>query len=164
MSQNPRAYQNGFGNELATEATPGALPQGRNSPQRASFDLYPELVSGTAFTAPRASNRRSWLYRRLPYVVAGGYAPFAQPLWRTGALRGAALPPEPLRWSPFTISERALDFVEGMHTLALDGDVEAQTGMAVHVYCGLRRSHARPSMWSPGTATSRRASTTRPTS
>lgn len=57
-------YQSGFGNEFATEAIPGALPQGRNSPQLAPFDLYPELLSGTAFTAPRHENRRSWLYRR----------------------------------------------------------------------------------------------------
>ena len=61
-----RRYQSGFGNEYATEAVPGALPQGRNSPQRAPFDLYPELISGTAFTAPRHENRRSWLYRMRP--------------------------------------------------------------------------------------------------
>ncbi|MEJ7686118.1 MAG: homogentisate 1,2-dioxygenase, partial [Variovorax sp.] len=66
-----RRYQSGFGNEHASEALPGALPQGRNSPQRAPFDLYPELVSGTAFTAPRHENRRSWLYRRQPSVVSG---------------------------------------------------------------------------------------------
>ena len=66
-------YQSGFGNEHSTEALPGALPQGRNSPQRAPFELYAELVSGTAFTAPRAENRRSWLYRRQPSVVSGAY-------------------------------------------------------------------------------------------
>jgi len=91
-------YQTGFGNEFATEAVPGALPQGRNSPQRAPLDLYPELISGTAFTAPRAENRRSWLYRREPSVVAGAYRPFDLGGWRTGASGGAALPPEPLRW------------------------------------------------------------------
>ncbi|MFZ3117554.1 MAG: homogentisate 1,2-dioxygenase, partial [Variovorax sp.] len=80
-------YQHGFGNEYASEAVPGALPQGRNSPQRAPFDLYPELISGTAFTAPRHTNRRTWLYRRQPSVVAGRYQPYAQPLWATGADR-----------------------------------------------------------------------------
>ena len=90
-------YQHGFGNEYATEAVAGALPQGRNSPQRAPFDLYPELVSGTAFTAPRHANRRSWLYRRQPSVVSGRYQPYAQPHWATGANRDMALPPEPLR-------------------------------------------------------------------
>ena len=59
-------YQSGFANQFASEAVPGALPQGRNSPQRAPFELYAELVSGSAFTAPRAENRRSWLYRRQP--------------------------------------------------------------------------------------------------
>ncbi|MDB6001549.1 MAG: homogentisate 1,2-dioxygenase [Rhizobacter sp.] len=130
-------YQSGFGNEFATEAVAGALPHGRNSPQKAPFDLYPELVSGTAFTAPRHQNRRSWLYRRQPSVVAGAYSEYLQPLWRTGAIQGAAMPPEPLRWSPFPISatdDAPLDFIDGMRTLALNGDVEAQTGLAAHIY------------------------------
>ena len=66
----PLHYLGGFGNEFATEAVPGALPQGRNSPQRAPLDVYPELVSGTAVTAPRPANRRSWRYRGAPSVVA----------------------------------------------------------------------------------------------
>ncbi|MDB5670209.1 MAG: homogentisate 1,2-dioxygenase, partial [Alphaproteobacteria bacterium] len=56
-------YMSGFGNHFATEAVAGALPAGRNSPQRPAFGLYAEQLSGTAFTAPRAENRRSWLYR-----------------------------------------------------------------------------------------------------
>ena len=51
----------GFGNHFATEAVPGALPIGRNSPQRPAFGLYAEQLSGTAFTMPRAENRRSRL-------------------------------------------------------------------------------------------------------
>ncbi len=98
-----RRYQSGFGNEYATEAVPGALPQGRNSPQRAPFDLYPELISGTAFTAPRHENRRTWLYRRQPSVVAGRYQAYAQPHWTTGADREMALAPEPLRWAPLPL-------------------------------------------------------------
>ncbi len=90
-SDGERRYQSGFGNEYATEAVAGALPQGRNSPQRAPFDLYPELISGTAFTAPRHENRRSWLYRRQPSVVSGRYQPYAQPHWQTGADREIAL-------------------------------------------------------------------------
>ena len=62
-------YQSGFGNEFATEALPGALPVGRNSPQRAPYGLYAEQLSGTAFTAPRADNRRSWLYRIRPAAM-----------------------------------------------------------------------------------------------
>src|SRR5690349_7958405 len=113
VDQQPLRYQSGFGNEFATEAVGGALPQGRNSPQRAPFQLYAELISGTAFTAPRAENRRTWVYRRQPSVVAGRYRPYAQPWWLSGAQAGAALPPEPLRWSPFEIPDEPRDFIDG---------------------------------------------------
>src|SRR5437667_11046834 len=69
-------YQSGFGSELATEALPGALPQGQNSPQRPPYGLYAEQLSGTAFTAPRHANRRSWLYRLRPAVMHGAFTPF----------------------------------------------------------------------------------------
>ncbi|HSW04822.1 homogentisate 1,2-dioxygenase [Aquabacterium sp.] len=134
MSDTALRYQSGFGNEFATEAVPGALPQGRNSPQRAPMQLYAELLSGTAFTAPRAENRRSWLYRRQPSVVTGTYQPYAPDGWTHGAPRGAVIPPEPLRWSPFAIPDAALDFVDGLRTIAANGDVEAQTGIAAQVY------------------------------
>src|SRR6218665_1339418 len=100
MAQDPLRYQSGFGNEYATEAVAGALPQGRNSPQRAPFDLYPELISGTAFTAPRHEQRRSGMSGRRPWGGAGRSQPYAQPLWTTGGDRAIALPPEPLRWHP----------------------------------------------------------------
>ena len=87
----------GFGNQFESEAVPGALPIGRNSPQRAPLGLYAELLSGSAFTAPRAENRRSWLYRRQPSVVDGAYVPYAQPHWKTGAAEGEHAPPDPLR-------------------------------------------------------------------
>jgi homogentisate 1,2-dioxygenase len=137
-------YQTGFGNEYASEAVPGALPQGRNSPQRAPRDLYPELVSGTAFTAPRHANRRSWLYRRQPSVVSGRYAGYEQPLWCTGGDPRIALAPEPMRWSPFPIEASAgADFIDGMRTLAANGDAEAQTGIAAHVYLATRSMDRR---------------------
>ncbi len=135
-------YQSGFGNEHASEAVAGALPLGRNSPQRAPLDLYPELISGTAFTAPRHENRRSWLYRRQPSVVSGRYRPHAQPHWSTGAARGAALPPEPMRWHPLPLADVEADFVDGMHTLAANGDAEAQAGIGALVYLA-NRSMAR---------------------
>jgi homogentisate 1,2-dioxygenase len=131
-------YQSGFGNEFATEAVPGALPQGRNSPQRAPLALYAELVSGTAFTAPRAENRRTWLYRRQPSVVAGRYTPLAHAGWLSGAAAGTALPPEPLRWHPFPIPDAPHDFLDGLRTVAANGDVEAQSGVAALVYTGNR--------------------------
>ena len=142
-SSTPLQYQSGFGNEYATEAVPGALPQGRNSPQRAPLNLYPELISGTAFTAPRADNRRSWLYRRQTSVMAGRYQAHEQPLWRTGADRSIALAPEPLRWNPFPLSDADGDFIDGMHTLAANGDADAQTGIAAHLYLANRSMQRR---------------------
>ena len=118
MNDTPLCYQSGFGNEFATEAVAGALPQGRNSPQRAPHALYPELLSGTAFTAPRAENRRSWLYRRQPSVVSGRHALMPASDWHTGGGVSTPMPPEPLRWAPFPIGDAAVDFIDGMHTLA----------------------------------------------
>ena len=127
-------YQSGFGNEYATEAILGALPQGRNSPQRVAMGLYAELLSGTAFTAPRAHNRRTWMYRRQPSVVTGAYAPYEQALWTTGATGGVPVPPDPMRWNPFPLPQQATDFVDGIRTVAANGDADAQMGMAVLVY------------------------------
>src|SRR6201999_3298617 len=63
-----RGYMSGFGNSFETEALPGALPVGRNSPQKVAFGLYAEQLSGSPFTAPQSSNQRSWLYRIRPAV------------------------------------------------------------------------------------------------
>ena len=129
----------GFGNQFESEAVPGALPIGRNSPQRTPLGLYAELLSGSAFTAPRAENRRSWLYRRQPSVVAGagsGYAPYAQPHWKTGAAEGEHAPPDPLRWHPIAVPDaqtQPQDFIDGLRTVLVNGDADAQTGVAVHL-------------------------------
>lgn len=132
-------YLSGFGNQFATEAVAGALPQGRNSPQRVAHGLYAELISSSAFTAPRAENRRSWLYRRQPSVVTGRYKACEQPLWTSGAASGVAVPPDPLRWSPFPVpgalpDSAAVDFIDGLASVVTNGDVESQTGLGVLVY------------------------------
>ena len=140
------SYQSGFGNEYASEAVTGALPQGRNSPQRAPLALYTELLSGTAFTAPRHQNRRSWLYRRQPSVVSGRYQPYAQVRWTTGAQRDIALAPEPMRWHPLPLdgAETAhADFIDGMHTLAANGNAEAQVGIGSLMYLANRSMERR---------------------
>lgn len=127
-------YQSGFGNHLESEAVAGALPVGRNSPQRAPLGLYAELLSGSAFTAPRAENRRSWLYRRRPSVVTGAYRPLAHAEWKTGAAEGEKnAAPDPLRWHPIAIPDEPADFIAGMRTIVVNGDADAQTGMAAHL-------------------------------
>ncbi|MEO5733207.1 MAG: homogentisate 1,2-dioxygenase [Rubrivivax sp.] len=135
MNAETLAYQSGFGNEFATEAIPGALPKGRNSPQRAPLSLYTELISGTAFTAPRNDNRRTWMYRRQPSVVSGRYAACEHDGWTTGPDRTVALPPEPMRWHPLPMAlAQGRDFVDGMHTLVANGDADAQLGIGALVY------------------------------
>jgi homogentisate 1,2-dioxygenase len=146
----PDGYQSGFANEFATEALPGALPVGRNSPQRAPYGLYAEQLSGTAFTAPRAHNRRSWLYRirpaavhqpfeRMPADDAGGPSPrlvanFAQV---------PPTPPNQLRWDPLPLPDTPTDFVDGLVTMAGNGSAAAMSGCAIHLYAANRSMHDR---------------------
>ena len=126
-------YLAGFGNQFQSEAVPGALPVGRNSPQRAPLGLYAELLSGSAFTAPRAENRRTWMYRRQPSVKAGAYERLSHEFWKTGAAEGVSVPPDPLRWHPLPVPDEAADFIDGLRTVAVNGDADAQTGIAVHL-------------------------------
>jgi homogentisate 1,2-dioxygenase len=127
------AYQSGFGNEFATEAVPGTLPEGRNSPQRVAHGLYAEQVSGTAFTAPRHSNRRSWLYRIQP---ASQHTPFELVPEDHFHNRFDEQPatPNQLRWSPIALPERPTDFLDGLFTVAGNGGAAAQSGVGIHVY------------------------------
>ena len=143
MTASDLQYMSGFGNEFATEAAAGALPQGRNSPQQVPHGLYAEVISGTAFTAPRATNRRTWMYRRQPSVVSGAYAPYEQPLWTSGAAGGVDMPPDPLRWSPFPIPDAPLDFVDGVRTVVANGDVQSQCGVAALIYTANRSMQRR---------------------
>src|SRR5208282_6327030 len=93
-------YMSGFGNSFETEALPGALPVGRNSPQRCAYGLYAEQLSGSPFTAPRASNERSWLYRIRPTVGNWGrFERIGSRFWRTAPCAEVELPPAPQRWS-----------------------------------------------------------------
>jgi homogentisate 1,2-dioxygenase len=143
QTASPLKYQSGFGNEFATEAVSGSLPQGRNSPQQAPHGLYAEQISGTAFTAPRAENRRTWMYKRQPSVVTGTYQVYKQDRWTTGAAQGVTSAPEPLRWKPMPIPKEPIDFIDGMHTLMANGDAHAQIGMATHLYVANQSMNAR---------------------
>ncbi|MDX2845230.1 homogentisate 1,2-dioxygenase, partial [Streptomyces ipomoeae] len=93
-------YLSGFGNEHASEAVPGALPQGRNSPQRAPLGLYAEQLSGTAFTEPRAHNRRSWLYRVRPSAAHPAFTRTDNGTLRTAPFAETVPDPNRLRWNP----------------------------------------------------------------
>jgi homogentisate 1,2-dioxygenase len=127
-------YNSGFGNEFATEAIEGALPKGQNSPQKAPFGLYAEQVSGTAFTAPRTSNQRSWLYRIRPSVVHKPFVQIANGLLRSTPFDEVTTPPNQLRWSPIPIPTERTNFVEGIVTMAGNGDSSVHSGVGIHVY------------------------------
>ena len=90
-------YQSGFGNEFATEALPGALPEGQNSPQKVPYGLYAEQISGTAFTQPRNDNLRSWVYRLRPSARHGKVRRIDNCLWRTPAFDEGVLTPQQMR-------------------------------------------------------------------
>jgi homogentisate 1,2-dioxygenase len=136
-SEGEPRYQSGFGNELASEALPGALPAGQNSPQRAPYGLYAEQLSGTAFTAPRGANRRSWLYRIRPSAMHGTFERLESGLL-VGGFDDVPTPPSQLRWDPPPIPSQPTDFLEGLVTLAGNGSPATQRGAAVHVYAANR--------------------------
>lgn len=135
-------YMSGFGNEFATEAIPGTLPIGRNSPQKVAHGLYAEQLSGTAFTAPRGQNRRSWLYRIRPAAMHGPFAPFRQPAFHNQFDPGPVTPDQ-LRWGPLPMPKASTDFVEGLFTVAGNGGPEGQSGIGVHLYAANAPMHGR---------------------
>ena len=135
LGTQPAGYMSGFGNGFETEALPGALPIGRNSPQRCAYGLYAEQLSGSPFTAPRSSNQRSWLYRIRPSVAhIGRFQKRDLPLWISAPdTAHHDLPIQPLRWDPIPLPEEKLTFLTGMRTITSCGDVAAQGGMAAHI-------------------------------
>jgi len=134
MAADRITYQSGFGNTFSTEALKNALPVGRNSPQRPARGLYPEVLSGTAFTAPRAGNRSSWLYKLRPSAGHGPYKRIKDGLLRSGPFTEVETPPNRLRWDPLPLPSRPTDFIDGLVTIAGSGDAAMQAGVAVHVY------------------------------
>ena len=138
------SHLSGFGNHFATESIPGALPQGRNSPQRTAFGLYAEQLSGTAFTAPRAENRRSWLYRLRPSAAHPPFTPYArETLLRSGPFHEAEPTPNRLRWNPAPPPTDAVDFIDSLVTYAGNGDPGHGNGMAIHEYAATRSMTSR---------------------
>jgi len=132
-------YMSGFGNGFETEALPGALPIGRNSPQKCSYGLYAEQLSGSPFTAPRTTNERSWLYRIRPTVSNWGqFRKADMGLWRSAPCHEVDVPIGPMRWSPIPIPGEALTFIQGIRTMTTAGDVNTQGGMGAHFYFATR--------------------------
>ena len=136
-------YQSGFGNEFATEAVRGALPVGQNAPQKAPLGLYTEQLSGSAFTAPRALNRRTWTYRIRPSVTHKPFEEAPPGMTRSGPFTEVPTPPTQLRWDPFPIPTEPTDFVGGLVTIAGNGDPAMQVGVAVHAYAANRSMQGR---------------------
>lgn len=127
-------YFPGFGGHFESEAVPGALPKGRNSPQRPPFGLYAEQLSGTAFTAPRDQNRRSWLYRLRPSAEHPPYRRYdGAKLFAPGTV-DKPLPPNRLRWNPLDLPAEPTDFVDGLVTMMANRSPEDLEGVAVHIY------------------------------
>ena len=138
---NELQYQSGFGNEFATEALPGALPQGQNSPQKVAYGLYAEQLSGTAFTAPRNLNRRSWLYRIRPSVLHKPFRQISNRLLRSAPFNEATPTPNQLRWDPLPLpaepTDFPTDFIDGLTTIA------GNDGIGIHVYVANRSMQER---------------------
>ena len=127
-------YMTGFGGHFESEAVEGALPKGRNAPQRPAFGLYAEQLSGTAFTMARGENRRSWLYRMRP---TADHRPFTRysgaELFAPGTVK-EPLPPNRLRWDPPSDLPDGKDFIDGMVTMLANRDPADLEGVAVHLY------------------------------
>jgi homogentisate 1,2-dioxygenase len=129
-------YMPGFGNDFETEALPGALPQGRNSPQRINYGLYAEQLSGSPFTAPRGQNERSWMYRIRPSVRhVGRFEKVDLPFWKTAPhVIEDVISLGQYRWDPTPFPGGDSNFLTGMRSITTAGDVNTQVGMATHVY------------------------------
>ena len=143
-SEETLKYNSGFGNEFSTEAVKGALPIGRNSPQKAPLGLYAEQLSGTAFTVPRVHNRRTWTYRIRPSVLHKPFVPYValtdvraadtRLRFRSTPFDEVVTTPNQLRWDALPIPTEPTDFIDGITTIAGNGDLFSQIGIAVHIY------------------------------
>lgn len=124
------SYQSGFGNEFSSEALPGALPVGQNSPQKVPYGLYAELLSGTAFTVPRSEARRTWMYRIRPSANHGRYQRLEGQL---GCELGPVTPNR-LRWNPTPFPEAPTDFLDGLSGVAANAEPGQPAGASIYRY------------------------------
>jgi homogentisate 1,2-dioxygenase len=127
-------YSTGFGNEHSSEAVAGALPVGRNTPQRPAYGLYTELFSETAFTELRQNTRRSWMYRIRPSIVHPPFERIDSGTLLAPPFTQNPVEPNTLLWTPRPAPAPGTDFVSGLWTLGGNGDPAQRNGMAVHLY------------------------------
>ncbi|HWU44800.1 MAG TPA: homogentisate 1,2-dioxygenase, partial [Bdellovibrio sp.] len=126
-------YLSGFGNHFSSEARPNTLPQEQNSPQVAPKGLYPEQLSGTAFTAPRAHNLYAWLYRLRPSVMHKAFHPLKELTDKT-FFKPKAVNPNQMRWNPLPAVNAKQNFIEGIRTVCGTGNSHEQRGIHIHLY------------------------------
>jgi homogentisate 1,2-dioxygenase len=157
MADDDFQYESGFGNQFVTEAVKGALPVGRNSPQQAPLGLYAEQLSGTAFTQPRAVNQRTWVYRILPSARHPAFERIDNKNLKSTPFDEIEPNPNRLRWDPLPLPPEAdqdqdqnqnqnqnqNDFIDGLFTVAGNGDVKTRNGMAVHLYAASKSMQDR---------------------
>ena len=127
-------YQSGLGNYFSTEALPGALPVGQNSPQKVPHRLYAEGISGSAFTVPREESRQTWCYRIRPTAKHPPYRATSNETWLTAPLGNATNSPNQMRWDPLTIPDAPTDLIDGIVTYGACGDAGTQAGIGIHLY------------------------------
>lgn len=135
MTSDPYIYLQGFGNHFESEAVPGALVKGCNSPQQVPFNLYAEQLSGSAFTNPRHINLRSWLYRIRPSVLHQEFKPVKQIHFLGAPFSDDYTPPTQMRWNPPSYPTKPTDFINGISTFAGNGSLDHHCGAAIHFYC-----------------------------
>lgn len=127
-------YLSGFGNHFSSEAIPGALPQGQNSPQKPPLGLYAEQFSGSAFTMPRHSNFRSWLYRINPSVKHGKFNHMSRTTRWLSPPFNKMCSPNQMRWGKLIAPHEPTDFIHGLSTMVGNGCQTTQSGGAIHIY------------------------------
>jgi len=128
-------YLHGFGNHFESEARPGVLPRGQNSPQKIESGLFAEQLNGTPFTAPRHRNLKTWLYKISPSVIQGRFSEVGHGTWISEASRGRfSKTPEALRFNPIPEATRPVDFLDSIFTYAVNGNLYSNTGMAIHLF------------------------------
>ena len=131
-----QSYLSGFGNHFESEVLSGTLPIGQNSPQKCAYGLYGEQLSGTPFTAPNATNERTWVYRIRPSVKhVNRFQKTDYPYWKSAPyIKDDIISLGQYRWSPVPHEDAPLDWLSGMRTMTTAGDVNTQIGMAAHIY------------------------------